>query len=53
MKVGEHKLMPMLRAAPGEALVIADGFSCRTQIEQMTERRPLHTAQVVEMALQA
>jgi Fe-S oxidoreductase len=48
--IGEHKLLPAVRAAPGEALVIADGFSCRTQIEELTGRRALHTAQVVEMA---
>jgi len=51
LRIGEHKLMPMLREASKEAIVIADGFSCRTQIEQMTDRRPLHTAEVLRMAL--
>ena len=49
--VGEHKLLPMVREAAGDTLVIADGFSCKTQIEQLTERRALHTAQVIKMAL--
>jgi hypothetical protein len=31
--------------------VVADGFSCKTQIEQLTDRRALHTAQVIKMAL--
>jgi FAD/FMN-containing dehydrogenase/Fe-S oxidoreductase len=49
--IGEHKLMPMVRAAPGDTLVIADGFSCKTQIEELTDRRALHTAQVIKMAM--
>jgi FAD/FMN-containing dehydrogenase/Fe-S oxidoreductase len=51
LQIGEHKLMPMVREAAEDTLVIADGFSCKTQIEQMTERRALHTAQVIKMAL--
>ena len=49
--IGEHKLMPMVREAGRETLVIADGFSCKTQIEQLTDRRALHTAQVIKMAM--
>jgi Fe-S oxidoreductase len=49
--IGEHKLLPAVRAASDEALVIADGFSCRTQIEQLTGRAAMHTAQVIEMAI--
>lgn len=51
MKAGERVLLPAVRYAPGDALVIADGFSCREQIEQATPRRALHVAQVVQMAL--
>jgi Fe-S oxidoreductase len=51
LQIGEHKLMPMVREAAQDTLVIADGFSCKTQVEQMTERRPLHTAQVIKMAI--
>jgi len=32
-------------------LVIADGFSCREQIKSRTDRRGLHLAQVLKMAL--
>jgi FAD/FMN-containing dehydrogenase/Fe-S oxidoreductase len=53
VKVGERKLLPAVREAAADALVIADGFSCQTQIEQLTERSALHTAQVAQMALQA
>jgi FAD/FMN-containing dehydrogenase/Fe-S oxidoreductase len=49
--IGEHKLMPMVRDAAEDTLVIADGFSCKAQVEQLTDRRALHTAQVIKMAM--
>jgi len=51
MAVGERVLLPAVRAAPVETLIVADGFSCREQIAQSTERRALHLAQVVQLAL--
>lgn len=51
-QIGEHRLMPLVREAPESTLLIADGFSCKTQIETLTERRALHTAQVIELALE-
>jgi hypothetical protein len=50
MKVGERVLLPAVRRAPKDALIVADGFSCRTQIAQATERRALHLADLIEMA---
>jgi FAD/FMN-containing dehydrogenase/Fe-S oxidoreductase len=50
MRVGELALLPAVRRAPGDALIVADGFSCRTQIEQATGRRALHLAEVIDMA---
>lgn len=47
---GERVLLPRVRSASAETLIIADGFSCREQIRQTTNRRPLHTAQVLQMA---
>jgi len=44
--------MPIVRNAPEETILVADGFSCKTQIEQLTDRRPLHTAQVIKLALE-
>ena len=38
---GERGILPAVRAAPKEALVLADGFSCREQIAQGTDRRGL------------
>jgi Fe-S oxidoreductase len=48
----EDKLLPALRGADPDALVLADGFSCRTQIRALaTDRRPLHIAQILAAAL--
>ncbi|EDY20890.1 FAD linked oxidase domain protein [Chthoniobacter flavus Ellin428] len=48
---GERVLLPAVRSASPDTLIIADGFSCREQIAQLTERRALHTAEVLKMAL--
>jgi Fe-S oxidoreductase len=50
MQCGERVLLPAVRKAPEDALVLADGFSCREQITQGTGRRPLHLAQVLQIA---
>jgi Fe-S oxidoreductase len=50
-KIGERALLPAVRGAPEDALVIADGFSCRYQIAEGTGRRPLHLAEVLQLAL--
>jgi Fe-S oxidoreductase len=50
MKVGEEVLLPAVRDAAKDTLVVADGFSCRTQIAQATDRRALHLADLIEMA---
>ena len=43
-----------LRDADPDALVPADGFSCRTQIRELAaERKPMHLAQVIVAALSA
>lgn len=48
----EDKLMPALSEADPDALVVADGFSCRTQIRELSaDHRPLHIAQVIAAAL--
>jgi len=48
---GERVLLPEVRDAPADWLILADGFSCREQIEQETERHALHLAQVLQLAL--
>jgi hypothetical protein len=42
-----------VREADNETLIIADGFSCREQIAQTTDRRALHLAEVIQIALRA
>jgi FAD/FMN-containing dehydrogenase/Fe-S oxidoreductase len=50
-QVGERVLLPAVRAADEETLIISDGFSCREQIRQSTNRHALHLADVLRMAL--
>jgi Fe-S oxidoreductase len=52
MAVGESVLLPVVRSADAETLVLADGFSCREQIGQATGRRALHLAEVLRLAAQ-
>jgi len=44
---GERVLLPAVRQAAPDTLIVADGFSCREQIEQQAARHPLHFAQVL------
>ncbi|HXM61348.1 MAG TPA: FAD-linked oxidase C-terminal domain-containing protein [Terriglobales bacterium] len=53
LAIGELELLPAVRKADPDCLVIADGFSCREQIAQCTNRRALHLAEVIQMAARA
>ncbi len=48
---GERVLLPAVREASDDTLVLADGFSCREQIRQNTNRYPLHLADVLNAAI--
>ena len=48
---GERVLLPEVRDAADDELIVADGFSCQEQIEQDTDRHALHLAQVLQMAI--
>jgi FAD/FMN-containing dehydrogenase/Fe-S oxidoreductase len=50
--VGERVLLPAVRSASPETLIISDGFSCREQIEQATGRKPMHLADILQLGLQ-
>ena len=52
-KMGELSLLPAVRKAPVDALIVADGTSCRHQIHDGTEREAWHVARVLELSLQA
>jgi len=51
LAIGELELLPAVRSATPETLLIADGFSCREQIEQCTGRKAVHLAEVIRMAM--
>ncbi len=58
MACAEDGLLPAVRSASEDTLMVADGFSCRTQVEQSGElkgsgagRRPVHVAQLLATAL--
>lgn len=50
-KVFAHELLSHIQNAPPDTILMSDGFSCRTQIEQSTNRRALHLAQIMKLAL--
>ena len=50
MRMAEMTLLPAIRNAP-QAMLVADGTSCRHQIHDGTGRKPLHVARVLEAAL--
>jgi len=49
--IGERVLLPAVRRAASDTLIVADGFSCREQILQGTGRSAMHLAEVLKMAL--
>ena len=51
LAIGELELLPAVRGAAEDCLLIADGFSCREQIAQCTGRQALHLAEVIHIAL--
>jgi FAD/FMN-containing dehydrogenase/Fe-S oxidoreductase len=51
--MGELSLLPAVREAPNDAIIIADGTSCRQQIRDGTGREAMHVACVLAAALPA
>ncbi|MCW2526531.1 MAG: linked oxidase domain protein, partial [Pseudonocardiales bacterium] len=45
--VAETALLPAIRAASDNAIVLADGFSCRTQLDQLADRGGIHLAELL------
>jgi Fe-S oxidoreductase len=48
--IAQEGLLPAVQAAAAETLIVADGFSCREQIDQLTERRAMHFAEALARA---
>jgi hypothetical protein len=53
LQCGERVLLPAVRGADEETVIVANGFSCREQIAQTTPRAALHLAQVLALAYAA
>jgi Fe-S oxidoreductase len=53
VKAGERVLLPKVREADPDTMIVTDGFSCRSQIEHCGSEPPLHMAQVLRHALDA
>jgi FAD/FMN-containing dehydrogenase/Fe-S oxidoreductase len=51
LRMAERDLLPAVRKAPQEALIVADGTSCRYQIADHTSRTAVHVSRVLEAAL--
>ncbi len=51
MSIGEINVLPAVRAAGNDAIIVADGTSCRHQIRDGADRKPLHVARVLANAL--
>ncbi|HWZ45947.1 MAG TPA: FAD-linked oxidase C-terminal domain-containing protein [Candidatus Saccharimonadales bacterium] len=50
--IGERVLLPAVRQASPETLIVCDGFSCREQIVQATGRKAVHLAEAMQMGLE-
>jgi len=50
--IAETALLPAVRSAPPHAVVLADGFSCRTQLDQLGHVRGIHLAQLLASRLE-
>jgi hypothetical protein len=46
--IAEHALLPAVRAAPAGARILADGFSCRTQLSDLAGLPAVHLAQLFD-----
>jgi len=53
LKMGELSLLPAVRKAADDALIVADGTSCRHQIHDGADRAALHVALILEMSIAA
>ena len=49
--IGERVLLPAVRRAAPDTVIVSDGFSCREQIAQATGRRAIHLADAIQLAL--
>jgi len=53
LAMAELSLLPAVRKAPADAIIVADGTSCRSQIEDGTGREAIHVARVLAKSMSA
>jgi Fe-S oxidoreductase len=53
LAMAELSLIPAVRKAPAEAIIVADGTSCRHQIGDLAKREAVHVARVLAMSMAA
>lgn len=53
LKMAEADLAPAVRNADKDTLIVADGTSCRHQVADTTQRKPIHIARLLEMSLKS
>ncbi len=51
MRIANRSMVPKIEESSPGTLIVANGFSCQTQITDATDRKPVHLAQVIQMAL--
>jgi Fe-S oxidoreductase len=51
LRIAERNLLPAVRQADAGTLIVADGFSCRSQIRDGSDRQPMHSAVLLERLL--
>ncbi|MGY1551322.1 hypothetical protein ACW5CM_05955 [Microbacterium sp. A588] len=49
--VAQQQLLQQVNGAESDAVILADGFSCRTQLDELTDRSSVHLAQLLAGAL--
>jgi Fe-S oxidoreductase len=53
VRIAEQQLLPAVRDLSPDAVVLADGFSCRTQLDQLADRRGRHLAELLAARITA
>ncbi|WP_196884131.1 FAD-binding and (Fe-S)-binding domain-containing protein [Arthrobacter sp. CAN_A214] len=46
--VAEQQLLPAVRSAAPDTVILADGYSCRTQLSDLSDRQGIHLAQLLD-----
>jgi Fe-S oxidoreductase len=53
VRIAGERLLPQLAETPPDALLVADGFSCKTQIEALSDHRPMHVVEAIAEGVRA